>query len=100
MRCSKYHIQTLIEKSNAMHQIFYWSDLSIQGQLCKIIWSSKSLAQVWICSKECSAMVESQVEENQNMAKLKQFKAQVVEIYLYSILSIGSPYYQEGCNID
>ena len=30
--CSKYHIQVLIEISNAMHQIFYWSDLSIQGQ--------------------------------------------------------------------
>ena len=61
-----------------------------------MFWNSKSLAQVWICSRRYYAMLESRVWESQNMAKLKQFEAQVVEMYLifnleyrYTVLSRG-----------
>ena len=80
---------------------FYWSDLSIQGQFYKMIWNSKSLAQVWICSKGCYALLESQswrkikVWQSWSNSRLKWLKCGS-----YLILSVGTLYYQEGCNID
>ena len=57
----------------------------------------KSLAQVWVWLKrEDHAMLESQVRENQSMAKMKWFKTQVDEMcfrfnleYRYTVLSRG-----------
>ena len=90
---------SFVVRSNAMHQIFYWSDLSIQRQFCKIIWSSKSLAQVWICSIECcnveiSKLKKIKVWQSRSNSRLKWLKC-----VWYLILSIGMSYYQEGCNI-
>ena len=52
-----------------MHQISYWSDLSIQGQFCKMIWNSKSLAQVWIAQKDVMKCWNPKVEEKSKYGK-------------------------------
>ena len=80
-----------------MHQIFYWSDLSIQGQfLQKDLELEVTSSSMDLLKREEYAMLDSQVRENQSMAKLKQFKVQVVEMclilnleYRYAVLSRG-----------
>ena len=45
-------------------------------------------------------MLESQVRENQSMAKMKWFKTQVDEMCFKFNLEYRYVDYQEGCNID
>jgi hypothetical protein len=59
----------------------------------------KSLAQVWICSRQCMAMLEALMLELLKYDKVEDLQAQVVDMVLYLFLSIGIPYYQEGYNI-
>jgi hypothetical protein len=33
------------------------------------------------------------------VARINIVQAQVEEMFLYSILSLGTPYYQEGCEV-
>ena len=64
-------------------------------------WDSKSLTQVWICSKEkivqCwnPKFVKIKVWQIWSNLRLKWMKC-----VLNLILSIGMSYYQEGCNIN
>ena len=64
-------------------------------------WDSKSLAQVWICSKEKIMQCW-----NPKFKKIKVWKIwsdsrlKWMKCVLNLILSIGMPYYQERCNID
>ena len=46
-----------------------------------------------------SAMLEALKLELQKYGKIEDLQAQVINSILYSFLSLGTPYYQEGCNI-
>ena len=80
-----------------MHQVYYgvtW----IHGHIFLRVGIPKSLAQVWICSWKENAMLKSQdvkVWQYWSDSRLKWLNC-----VSYLILSIGMPYYQEGCNID
>ena len=53
-----------------------------------------------LLKREDYAMLESQVRENQSMAKMKWFKTQVDEMCFIFNLEYRYVVYQEGCNID
>jgi hypothetical protein len=46
-----------------------------------------------------SAMLKALKLKLQNYGKTKDLQAQVINSILYLFLSLGTSYYQEGCNI-
>jgi hypothetical protein len=46
-----------------------------------------------------SAMLKALKLELQKYGKIEDLQAQVINSALYLFLSLGTPYYQEGCNI-
>jgi hypothetical protein len=63
------------------------------------IWKDpKSLAQVWTCSSQRLCRKPSS-GYGSSMARLKTIKLKRSTKCFYLFLSIGMPYYQEGCNL-
>ena len=82
-----------------MHQIYYrvtW----IQGHTFLRVGIPKSLAQVWICSRKENAMLKSHDWQVKVWQDWSDSRLKWLNCVSYLILSIGMPYYQEGCNID
>jgi hypothetical protein len=46
-----------------------------------------------------SAMLKALILELQKYDKIEDLQAQVINRFIYLILSLGMSYYQEGCNI-
>ena len=61
---------------------------------------SKSLAQVWILLKKKLCNVGIPRSRKSKYGKAEVIRLKWLNCVLYLILSIGMPYYQEGCNID
>ena len=98
----KNHIHALTEWSNALHQLLMIHNIGVT-KIFKIalswLWKNfKSLAQVWMCSN-VETMLKALKWKLFKYGKIEDFKAQVINLVLYFALSIGMPYYQEGCNI-
>ena len=53
-----------------------------------------------LLKREDYAMLESQIRENQSIAKMNDSRLKWMKYVLDLILCIGISYYQEGCNID
>ena len=62
--------------------------------------NSKSLAQVWILLKKKLCNVGIPRSRKSKYGKAEVIRLKWLNCVLYLILSIGMPYYQEGCNID
>jgi len=88
-----------VGRSNAMHQV-YCGVTWIHGHTFLRVGIPKSLAQVWICSWKENAMLKSQDWQVKVWQDWSDSKLKWLNCGLYLILSIGMPYYQEGCNID
>jgi hypothetical protein len=64
-------------------------------------WDSKSLAKVWICSKEKFMQCwNPKFEKIKVWQRWSDSRLKWMKCVLNLILSIGMPYYQEGCNVD
>ena len=91
---------SLCEKQcNASNIILEW--LEDPRIVLQDYWDSKSLAQVWICSKEKIMQCwNPKFEKIKVWQRWSDSKLKWMKCVSYLILSIGMPYYQEGCNID
>ena len=60
----------------------------------------KSLAHIWMCSVSLAVLEALKKQRNEEYGKIEESKdSRWISLCLSLSLSIGTPFYQEGCNI-